>query len=182
MVLLHSSWKFHGLAGVVMLLTVIIVASGFLGRYIYTSVPRNVDGIEIEADELEQQIRKVDSELQNWLATRPELYQSLSGRLLPQQVSSGNRLVFGRAFEEWNARLRWWRISSRMDRKAHMQAKQLNDLLKRERNLRRQLASVALTRRLLGLWHAVHIPIGMVLFVAAFIHIIAAIYYATLLH
>jgi hypothetical protein len=182
MVLLHSSWKFHGLAGMVMLLTVIIVASGFLGRYIYTSVPRNVDGIEIAANELEQQIRNVDSELQNWLATRPELYQSLSGRLLPQQVSSGNRLVFGRAFEEWNARLRWWRISSRMDRKAHMQAKQLNDLLKRERNLRRQLASVALTRRLLGLWHAVHIPIGMVLFVAAFIHIIAAIYYATLLH
>jgi hypothetical protein len=47
MVLLHSSWKFNGLAGMVLLLTVIIVASGFLGRYIYTSVPRNVDGIEI---------------------------------------------------------------------------------------------------------------------------------------
>ena len=182
MVLLHSSWKFHGLAGMLMLLTVIIVASGFLGRYIYTSVPRNVDGIEIEANDLEQQIQKVDSDLQNWLATHPELYRSLSRRLLPKKVSSGNRLVFGRAFEEWNARLRWWRISSRLDRNARIQAKQLNDLLRRERNLRRQLASIAFTRRLLGLWHAIHIPIGMILFVTAFIHIVAAIYYATLLH
>jgi hypothetical protein len=182
MVLLHTSWKFNGLAGMVMLLTMIIVASGFLGRYIYTSVPRTVDGIEIEASELEQQIRTVDSEMQNWLARRPELYRSLSQRLTPTSITSGNRLVFGRAFVEWNARLRWWRTSSRMDRNARAQAKQLNELLKRERNLRRQLASIALTRRLLGLWHAIHIPIGMALFIAAFIHIIAAIYYATLLH
>ena len=33
LVLLHSSWKFNGLAGIVMLLTVLIVISGFVGRY-----------------------------------------------------------------------------------------------------------------------------------------------------
>lgn len=182
MVLLHTSWKFNGLAGMVMLLTIIIVASGFLGRYIYTSVPRTVDGIVIEANELEQQIRAADSELQNWLATRPELYRALSNRLSSASISDGNRLVFGRAFEEWNARVKWWRVTGHMDRSMRKQAKQLNEVLKRERTLRRQLASIALTRRLLGLWHAIHIPVGMALFTAAFIHIIAAIYYATLLH
>jgi len=35
--------------------------------------------------------------------------------------------------------------------------------------------------RLLALWHSVHIPLGLTLFTAAFIHIGAAIYYATLL-
>jgi hypothetical protein len=182
MVLLHTSWKFNGLAGLVMLLTIIIVASGFLGRYIYTSVPRNVDGIEIEADELERQIRFVDNELQIWLSSRPDLYQALSSSIPSTTINSGDKLVFGRAFEEWNARLKWWRLSGRMDKQARAQAKQLNELLKRERNLRRQLSSIALTRRLLGLWHAIHIPVGMALFTAAFIHIIAAIYYATLLY
>jgi hypothetical protein len=182
MVLLHSSWKFNGLAGMVMLLTVIIVASGFLGRYIYTSVPRNADGIEIEANELEQQIRVIDGELQAWTATQPELYKELSKSVSMVPGGSGARLVFGRAFEEWNARLRWWRKRGRMDKDARIQARQLNELLKRERILRRQLASIVLTRRLLGLWHAIHIPIGMVLFTAAVLHIIAAIYYATLLH
>lgn len=181
MVLLHTSWKFNGLAGMVMLMTVLIVASGFIGRYIYTSVPRTVDGIELQAYELEGQIRTVDGELQNWLASQPELYQSIPKELTSTSISTGNRLVFGRAFEEWSTRLKWWRMSSRMDKNARKQAKQLNDLLKQERNLRRQLSSIALTRRLLSLWHAIHIPVGMVLFTAAFIHIVAAIYYATLL-
>ncbi len=181
MVLLHTSWKFNGLAGMVMLLTIIIVASGFLGRYIYTAVPRNVDGIEIEANDLELQIRVIDGQLQTWLSTQPELYQSLSKRLSPVTVGSGNRLVFGRAFEEWNARLRWWRASSRIDRSVRAQANEFNELLKRERTLRRQLGSIAMTRRMLGLWHAIHIPVGMVLFAAAILHVVAAVYYATLL-
>ncbi len=181
MVLLHTSWKFNGLAGMVMLLTVVIVASGFIGRYIYTSVPRTVDGIEIEANELEKQVRLLDGELQAWLASQPELYNSMSNSFSMSAVHGTSRLVFGRAFEEWNARLKWWRISSRMDHKARSQARELNELLKRERDLRRQLSSIALTRQLLGLWHAIHIPVGMALFTAAFIHIVAAIYYATLL-
>src|SRR4030066_1230351 len=106
MVLLHTSWKFNGLAGMVMLMTVIIVVSGFLGRYIYTSVPRNVDGIELEANQLEQQIRNVDGELQTWLESRPALYRALSTRLSAPTIRSGTRLVFGRAFEEGNARLK----------------------------------------------------------------------------
>ena len=39
MVLLHTSWKFNGLAGATTLLTMIIVVSGFIGRYIYTRIP-----------------------------------------------------------------------------------------------------------------------------------------------
>jgi hypothetical protein len=34
----------------------------------------------------------------------------------------------------------------------------------------------------MSLWHAIHVPIGVVLFTTAFIHVGAAIYYATLLH
>ena len=56
-------------------------------------------------------------------------------------------------------------------------------LLTREasQQLQRQVASLAAARRLLALWHTIHIPIGMALFTAAFIHIVAAIYFATLL-
>ncbi len=97
MVLLHTSWKFNGLAGATTALTVIIVVSGFVGRYIYTRIPRSADGIEIETP---------------------------AGQL--------------------------------------------------------QAAALARARRLLALWHAVHIPIGMALFTAAFIHVGAALYYVTL--
>ena len=96
MVLLHTSWKFNGLAGATTLLTIIIVISGFIGRYIYTRIPRSLDGTEISES-----------------AT--------------------------------------------------------------------QAAALMRARRLLSIWHAVHIPIGIALFTAAFIHVGAALYYATLL-
>ena len=95
MVLLHTSWKFNGLAGVTTLFTVVIVISGFVGRYIYTRIPRTMDGLEVEGSLSESALRQA--------------------------------------------------------------------------------------RRLMALWHTVHIPIGMALFVAAFTHIGAALYYATFL-
>ena len=95
LVLLHTSWKFNGLAGVVTLLTIIIVVSGFIGRYIFTRIPRTLDGLEIQG--------------------------TLSQAALKQ------------------------------------------------------------ARRLMALWHTVHIPIGMALFVSAFVHMGAALYYATFL-
>lgn len=95
MVLLHTSWKFNGLAGAVTLLTVIIVLSGIVGRYIYTRIPRTLDGLEIEGTLSEAALRQA--------------------------------------------------------------------------------------RQLMALWHTIHIPIGMALFMSAFIHIGGALYYATLL-
>jgi hypothetical protein len=95
MVLLHSSWKFNGIAGVTTLFTVVIVISGFVGRYIYTRIQRTADGLEIQGTLSEQALKQA--------------------------------------------------------------------------------------RRLMALWHTVHIPIGMALFISAFVHIGAALYYATLL-
>lgn len=95
LVLLHTSWKFNGLAGVTTLFTLIIVISGFIGRYIYTRIPRTVHGTEIQG-------------------------------VLPE-------------------------------------------------------ATLRQARRLLALWHDIHIPIGVVLFLLAFVHIGAALYYATFL-
>ncbi len=183
MVLLHTSWKFNGLAGIVMLLTVIIVASGFIGRYIYTAVPRTVDGVEIETSVIEEQILTVDAELKKWLSARPEISHAYSRRLATQPATSSSQLmlILGRSFSDWGYRIQWWLDKGKLDSKARAQANQLEKLLKRQRQLRRQVNSLAMARQMLALWHAIHIPIGMVLFTAATVHIIAAIYYASLL-
>jgi hypothetical protein len=93
MVLLHTSWKFNGLAGATTLLTIIIVVSGFIGRYIFTRIPRTLDGLEIEGALSQEALRRA--------------------------------------------------------------------------------------RQLMALWHTIHIPIGIALFISAFVHIGGALYYAT---
>jgi len=134
LVLLHTAWTFQGLAGVLTLLMLVVVGSGFIGRYIYTAVPRTADGAVIEAQELTEQLtalREADAADPNPTtdAARRE-HRSIEGRI---------------------------------------------------RKLERQLTALRWQRRALATWHTVHIPIGMAMFVVAFTHIAATLYYATLL-
>jgi hypothetical protein len=61
------------------------------------------------------------------------------------------------------------------------QAAELDSMVHRRRDLQRQIRFLQTARRVLALWHTIHIPIGIALFIMAFFHIGAAIYYATLL-
>jgi hypothetical protein len=66
MVLLHTSWTYNGLAGMTMLLTVVIVVSGFIGRYIYTAIPRTADGTEMEVVQIKEQIASIDTQMRQY--------------------------------------------------------------------------------------------------------------------
>lgn len=179
MVLLHSSWKFNGLAGIVMLMTGVVVFSGFVGRYIYTAIPRSADGIEFEASDLLQRIAAIEAEIGNWMVNRTDLPEQLLN--YSTVTSSGPSPGIGNPFARLGYQLSMWNMRRKMDPQTREQTKTLSELLNRRRTLERQRASLAQARRLMALWHMLHVPIGLALFAAAFIHIGAAIYYATLL-
>jgi hypothetical protein len=184
LVLLHTAWKFNGLAGVVFLLTIIIVISGFIGRYIYTAVPRTADGVELQARELGAQILRIEEELSQQVAAQPSETRLISQRLAALPSIQGNSAVtvLGRVFQELSYRVTWQREQRRLSPTSRAQLTQLERLAEQRRLMRRQMESLAMARRMLATWHTVHIPIGMALFIAAFVHIAGAVYYATLLH
>lgn len=179
LVLLHSSWKFNGLAGMVLLMTGIVVVSGFVGRYIYTAIPRSAEGVELESGEIERQMGYLQAEIGDWVAKQPEI----SELLLRFSTVSGSSSSGGLRFfsGDLGFRINWWKMQRKMDLQTRAQAATLNRLVQRQRILERQRASLAQARRLMALWHTMHVPIGLALFAAAFVHIGAAIYYATLL-
>ncbi|MFL7892797.1 MAG: hypothetical protein AB8I56_12120 [Anaerolineales bacterium] len=179
MVLLHSSWKFNGLAGIVILMTGVVVLSGFVGRYIYTAIPRSADGIEFEASDLQQRIVVIEAEIGEWIGKRPDLPRQLLN--YSTATSSGLSAGIGNPFARLSYQMNLWNIRRKMDPQTRKQTQILSDLLNRRRTLERQRASLAQARRLMALWHMLHVPIGLALFAAAFVHIGAAIYYATLL-
>jgi hypothetical protein len=179
LVLLHSGGKFNGLAGVLALLTVIMVISGFVGRYIYTAVPRTLDGVEVAVQDLEDQIASADQRLQQ-LGVSAEGKEALA--LATEAPPRGYMLVLGRGLVRWRQRRRLHRAMQHVHAVGGAQeAAQLEELLAERYRLRMQIHSLEVTRRLLALWHLMHIPLGGVLFTLAFIHIGAALYYATLL-
>ena len=179
MVLLHSSWKFNGLAGIVLLMTGVIVFSGFIGRYIYTAIPRSADGLELETGEIQRQIDALQEEIEAWMGKQPRVSEQLLGySTVP--VSNTTRRA-SNSFGDLGYRINMWNIQRKMDPETRVQAATLNGLIKRRGTLDRQRSSLAQARRLMALWHTLHVPLGLALFAAAFVHIGAAIYYATLL-
>ncbi len=173
MVLLHSSWKFNGLAGVLMLLTVIIVLSGVVGRYIYTAVPRTVDGDEVAVRDLEQQIALADAKLQELGAPRLAL--------VAPPAPGGAALIFGRTLDRWRYHREVDRALRALGAAGQSHAQQIKDRLDERYRVQRQIQSLAIVRRLLAVWHTIHIPIGVALFTVAFIHVVETLYYATLI-
>jgi hypothetical protein len=183
LVLLHSSWKFHGLAGVVTLMTALVVFSGFIGRYIYTSIPRTADEVEVETGQVMRQLSAIEAELNRRMTAEPGSIQASASRLVTEQTSNENvsRLFLTRSWLDWQQRWRGKSLERHLTPAERSRFAELERLARRRDTLRRQLASLALARKLFALWHAVHIPLGMLLFVAAFIHIAAAVYFAELL-
>lgn len=177
LVLLHSAWSFNGLAGMVLLLTALVVASGFFGRYIYTAVPRTADGVMLEESDLRTQIEQAET------AYRRQLIAADLRRLPGDpKVSTGiwgllTRGISDLAFDIQRA---WARRG--LTPELQRQAADLDALVRRRRDLQRQIRFLKTARQVLAMWHTVHIPIGIALFIMAFFHIGAAIYYATLLN
>ena len=176
MVLLHTAWRFQGLAGAVTLMTVVVVLSGFIGRYIFTAVPRNADGLLLEVGQLEGALIEIDEGLRSTLP-QPDNFLEDAG----EGSADGVGLVLARGVNGWFARRRLRRKLQQLGGSAGAQRRELERLLQRRRELLRQVRSQTIARRMLSVWHTVHIPLGMALFVMAFVHIGAALYYSTLL-
>jgi hypothetical protein len=183
MVLLHTSWRFNGVAGVLMLLTVLVVASGFVGRYIYTAIPRTADGAELLETEIERLMIRLEHSLAEQLETLPADLSPFGRRLaLAEEPAAGGAFALRRVVSGWRERRELWALRRHLDPAQRAQIERLQDLLHEHHTLRRERASLVAMRRLLAIWHAVHIPIGLGLFSLALVHIVAAVYYADLLH
>ena len=119
----------------------------------------------------------------NVASTRLILLKGDAGKIIETfgGFVAGGSFVVGRGFRDLFDRVQWWLVIRQMEPEMRKTAWQLQSMDMERRRLRGQLASLAVARKMLGVWHTVHIPIGMALFTAAFVHIIGAIYYATLL-
>ncbi|WP_129626127.1 hypothetical protein [Candidatus Oscillochloris fontis] len=183
MVLLHTAWQFRGLAGVVLLLTVVVVLSGVVGRYFYTAIPRTLDGAELSLADLETQLAAGAARLEILTRTRtsgePAPALELPALATPQGGPLASVLV--RPLITWRDRAALERAMGQLGSQDQATASELRRIMQERQRLLRQIERLDMARRLLALWHTVHVPLGVALFIMAFVHVGGAMYYATLL-
>lgn len=185
LVLLHSAWRLNGVAGVAMLLTFLMVASGFLCYFIYPALPRNVEGAELSLPEIETQIAEAQAKLQAWETEHPTAVAILGQRLdtLTETLPGNDAIsILGRTFIRINHERKVREELQKLQSAGISEAKELEELINRRYLLQVQVQSLSTARKLLSQSRTIHIVLGVVLFALAFVHIGAALYYAVFAH
>jgi hypothetical protein len=172
----HTSFKFNGIVSAAYWSMVVVVASGFVGRYLYVRIPRSIRGTELtraqivaRADRLkiglEQSIRWPSA-----LARLESIEQTISHRQtlsLFDLVSGDIRL--GRRYREFERELQ--RAGVPPDR-----SREIARLAVSRSTLLRRLAYLEMTKKLFALWHAFHLPLVYLLWLIVAAHVAITLY------
>ena len=180
LVLTHSAFEFHGLAGLSMLLTVIVVGSGFIGRYLYTAIPRTRAGAELTLAQVADRSAGVQAQIDQFVASRAARVQELMSADAQHRAEAQRgtaSALLGRALSDWRYRRHLARQLRQLDQAERRQLNDLSRLLRRRRELERQIATLRSAHKLMSAWHTVHVPLGVTLFLSAFLHVIGTFYY-----
>ena len=178
-VTLHSGFKVHGLIAVGYWAMICVMASGFVGFYIYRQLPHVIAGHATEAELLRVEIDALDKELVERFGLGPadlERLRRSSGAdraarlgplaslafLLEQDIA----LAFGLRKLQHTGVRRFGRAEMR----------RLRGLVRARVLVERRLAFLRQTEALFGYWHAIHKPFAIVLYLMVGVHIGVAIW------
>jgi len=182
----HSSFKFHGIAGIAFWIMVAVAASGIIGRYIYAQVPRSLDSAEISLKEL----TATESELGAELAAQRILAADELQRVLRMPTSDEVRrmplyralllmiaLDLARPFQIACLRRRLLHGSGLVMSLGGLlstenpEIERAIETARRKSSLSKRVAFLSRTQQVFHLWHVVHRPFSYSFAVLALVHI-----------
>jgi len=88
-----------------------------------------------------------------------------------------SREVLWRRYREWQAKRRLHASIKKLESQERSRLRELERMINQQQRLIRQINSLKTVRRMMGSWHTLHVPLGITLFSAITIHIVASIYF-----
>ena len=183
---LHSSFKFHGFAGIAFWIMLAVSLSGVVGRYLYSQIPRRVNAAELSRKELQELQDKMAQELaeQHTLraadvrsALRLPSQQTVDRLLIPAALAYMFALDLARPFRI--ARLRNGALSGvehittlgGLLSTRHRELERAIAVAREEAALSKRILFLSRTQQVFHLWHVVHRPFSYSFAVLALVHI-----------
>lgn len=178
LITLHTSFKFNGIVSVAYWSMVIVVASGFIGRYLYIMIPRSIRGRELSDNELAERAatlkaQVVDAGLGDDVVDRIHSFETT---VIPR--SEADATWSGLIFGELGAKLRLIRL--RHYARRHGKDRRLVDdtlaTIAERAQLLSRIAYLKKTTRLFDLWRVYHKPLAIVMALIVILHIATVAY------
>jgi hypothetical protein len=180
-IVLHTSFKVQGLVAVSFWSMVAVALSGFFGRYLYSQIPRNIEGDELTLQEIDHISEYLAGELRDKYALEEADLKKVEEVLDDSaKTSSGTfasvmNLIKDDIIRPFSKR----RLRMRLARILRLPKAQFNHFLETsfERiQLKRRIAMMDQVRQLFYYWHVVHKPFAIIMYIIMCIHIGVAIW------
>jgi hypothetical protein len=157
LVTFHTAFKFNGIISVAYWSMMLVMLSGFVGRYWYVRIPKTIRGVELTRDDIETRMA------------------SLAGHLEEVSLSAAVRARLDNpAVGRWSARrLRANLVDEGVSAEV---AGDIADTLLERATLGRRLQYLERTKSLFAAWHVFHQPLVYVMFAIAIVHVGVALY------
>ncbi len=182
----HSSFKFGNIAGVAFWSMLTVTLSGFVGRYLYSQIPRGLSAAELTMKEMEHREETFQKELADQESTFGFSVEALYHLPTPEYVANAPMLVtllsmflidFRRPFQTSLLRLQEagfgpWVFSlggllPTRDRKLERAI----DVARKQAALSKRILFLTRTQQVFQLWHVVHRPFSYTFAILALLHI-----------
>lgn len=176
-VTLHTTFKFNGVVSIAYWSMIVVVASGFVGRYLYVRIPKTLRGTELTLSELEARAAELRGGFAGGSLPR-SVVDRIDGFELAMRARRGKASLLGFLFGDLALLLRVARLKSEM-RAAGVEPgllRQTAELLKERAVLLRRIAYLGRTKKLFELWHVFHKPFVYLMLLVAAVHVGIALY------
>jgi ADP-ribose pyrophosphatase YjhB (NUDIX family) len=179
----HAGWRFSGLIGLGYGAMVVVALSGAIGRYLYTRIPRSLDGAELGRNEAGAERRALLGKLSETTGLAPHEIEQALAIGSPSRSARGPVQVIGAMFADDLARRRTVRAlvsrlaaaGARAEKLDPATLREVARLARREMALDQQVRMLDAAQRVFRLWHAAHQPFAATALLAVLTHVIVAI-------
>lgn len=164
---LHTTFKFNGVASICYWAMMIVMASGFVGRFLFALLPRNQRGVILSLQEIEAEIRVVQQHLAKagLDAANLRLVETPSSPNAGRGWRTLLQLMMKRRRELYACRqhLRTQKVPTSLTRR-------VLSVLARKLFLESSRLTLDLTTRVFSLWHTLHLPFTYLMFITLLVH------------
>jgi hypothetical protein len=180
LILYHTTFKFGGLVAVSVWSMLAVVFSGVVGRYLYTQIPKTLQGQEMTEGEMTQESEFLRQTLLASSGMTAEALDRLDA-LAHSRSGTARRGILGVLVHAltFDLHRRWqlkvYRQELQRSRVSGQLLARLSHLALQRSALRSRMEMLEQSRRLFHLWHVIHLPFTIVMFVILFIHVGVAV-------
>jgi hypothetical protein len=175
---LHTTFKFGGLASICYWSMILVMVSGFIGRFLFAQLPRNQRGLVLSLREINEEIRTIQHALQA-AGLRDEMNLLAYANRRNLKHTKSDKIGWGQLFRLWTARrrnLRWWNQQIQKRGLPPASAQHILPLVSRKLLLESSLVTLDLTTRAFSHWHTLHLPFTFLMFATLVIHVGLAVF------